>query len=647
MVINAQDYFRIVRTTTTTTGNLSQAVPEIVDANRDGIPDILVFGAYYPFLGATPVGQPAVLMLGKGDGTYTPAPELLPSTFSTIHPREIVQADFNEDGLPDLYVAGHGYDTQPFPGEQNHLLLGKAGGGYVDATASLPQVSDFTHSAATGDINGDGHLDLFVGNLSSQASPAEPYVLLGDGKGGFTKTDAGLPVQAGGLLNRASGNVGVTASLLADLNGDGRLDLVLGNDGNTYNKEHHSLVFWNTGSGYGAGAMTYLPQGYFGDTQIVHDIAAMDIDGDGDRDLLVLTSESTPSDAYADGWALDVLRNDGGTFVRDTQAHVAAQDSHEGLPGENSKVGAGEFIRLMDVNGDGSLDIVINQFMNNLPGANTPIVWTNDGFGHFEVALRAGQLTALAGDQYFINVLTLPVMTANGLSFTSINVNGNTVYQTTAQATQALPGPARITATAANDRIVQNKLDNTIDGGAGLDKVVYGKGAASYAVSVDKGTITVRDLAGADGTDFLVHVERLAFADGGMAFDVDGTGGQAYRVYQAVLGRTPDKAGLGFWMSMMDQGVSLLDVARGFVVAQEFKEVYGANPGNREIVGKLYENVLHRPGEKAGIDFWTGVLDSKAATLADVLVGFSEGHENQTALVGMLSNGFAFTPYGA
>lgn len=646
MLIKTEDYFRIVRATTpAAASNLAQAVPEIVDANQDGIADILMFGAYYPFLGSKPVAQAAVLMLGKGDGTYMPAPQLLPSTFTTVHPREIVQADFNGDGLPDLYVAGHGYDTDPFPGEQNHLLLGKQGGGYTDATAGLPQLSDFTHSASAGDIDGDGRLDLFVGNMSSHASPSEAYVLLGDGQGGFSKTNAGLPLETGGLLNRASGNFGMTASLLADLNGDGRLDLVLGNDGNTYNKEHRSLVFWNTGSGFDANAKTFLPQGYFGDTTIVHDIATMDIDGDGDQDLLMLSSESTPSDAYADGWALDALRNDGGVFTLDTLSHFAAADSHEGLPGENSKVGASEFIRLMDVNGDGSKDIVINQFMNNLPGADTPIVWTNDGYGHFEVALRAGQANALAGDQYFMNVLTLPVMGPNGLGFTSINVNGDTIYQTTAQATQMLPPPVRIVATAGSDRIVQNKADNSIDGGAGLDQVVYAKNAAAYAIGVDQGRVTVRDLSGADGTDTLVNVERLAFADQGIAFDVEGSGGQAYRVYQASLGRTPDLGGLGFWMSVMDRGIALRTVAEGFVTSAEFKTVYGADPSNRAIVEQFYQNVLHRPGEESGIAFWTGVLDNKAASLADVLVGFSESAENRAELVGVLSKGFAFLPY--
>jgi hypothetical protein len=74
--------------------------------------------------------------------------------------------------------------------------------------------------------------------------------------------------------------------------------------------------------------------------------------------------------------------------------------------------------------------------------------------------------------------------------------------------------------------------------------------------------------------------------------------------------------------------------------------VYGANPTNLEIVSRFYENVLHRAGEESGIKFWAGVLDSKAATLAEVLMGFSESDENQAGLVGLMSNGMAYLPFG-
>lgn len=127
---------------------------------------------------------------------------------------------------------------------------------------------------------------------------------------------------------------------------------------------------------------------------------------------------------------------------------------------------------------------------------------------------------------------------------------------------------------------------------------------------------------------------------------IEGVAGQAYRVYQAAFARTPDLGGLGWWINAMDNGSTLASVAQGFVNSQEFKDVYGANPTNAQLVAKFYENVLRRPGEQAGIDFWTSVLDGGHATVAEVLMGFSEGFENKAALVGVTANGIAYTPFG-
>lgn len=638
----AKDYYGIVYANIPAPANsAAQAIPELIDANGDGIMDILLFGAYYPFLGNTPAGQPAILLLGKGDGSYSAGTGIIPAAFTTMHPREAVQADFNKDGRPDLFIADHGYDAPPFPGAQNRLLLSAPGGGFVDASANLPQVSDFSHSATTGDINGDGNLDIFVGNMASSTSKSEAYFLLGDGTGKFAQSNAGLPLETGQLLNRQSSNFGFTASLLTDLNGDGKLDLVLGNEGGTWLKEHRSAVFFNTGAGFSASHMAYLPNGYFGDTTIVHDIAAFDIDGDGDNDLLMLTSESTPADAYADGWALDVLRNDGGQFLESTLSHFAADDRHGGLPKENSRIGAGEFIRMMDVNGDGTKDIVVSQFMNNPPGASTPIVWTNDGFGHYEVALRAGDMEALTNDKYFFGVFNLPYATSNGVSFTTLGVNAGTVYQTTALASKPLPGPVKIVATAANDVFGQNTSNNLIDGGAGLDTLVYKKAAAGYTLGKVDGKHTIKDMSGADGTDTLVNVERVKFSDTAFAFDIAGNAGQAYRLYRAAFNRESDLDGLGYWIKALDSGLSLQTVSSGFVDSPEFKGLYGANASNSTILTAFYNNVLHRNPDQGGFDFWLGALD-KGLTVSQMLVEFSESNENQVQVIGKIGNGIEY-----
>lgn len=214
-----------------------------------------------------------------------------------------------------------------------------------------------------------------------------------------------------------------------------------------------------------------------------------------------------------------------------------------------------------------------------------------------------------------------------------------------------------------NDRISGNDADNilngmrgadrflgaggndVLDGGSGVDFASYRGVRANYAITAKGNSIIVSDSRGADGTDKLVNVERLLFADGAIGFDVDGAGGAAYRLYQAAFDRVPDAAGLGYWISLLDGGMSLATAANGFVSSAEFHDKYGANLGNAALVNQLYKNVLHRPGDLPGVAYWLGVLDANAATPAEVLTFFSEGFENQAALVGILGNGFAYTPF--
>ena len=145
----------------------------------------------------------------------------------------------------------------------------------------------------------------------------------------------------------------------------------------------------------------------------------------------------------------------------------------------------------------------------------------------------------------------------------------------------------------------------------------------------------------------LSNEQRLAFTDANVALDT-GKGmvaGEAYRIYQAAFHRAPDSAGLGYWIGAMDHGASLADVAGGFVGSNEFKAVYGPQPSNGAIVAQFYQNVLHRPGDQAGITFWTGVLDEHHASVAEVLAGFSESDENVAGTVATIGNGFSYTPY--
>ncbi len=139
---------------------------------------------------------------------------------------------------------------------------------------------------------------------------------------------------------------------------------------------------------------------------------------------------------------------------------------------------------------------------------------------------------------------------------------------------------------------------------------------------------------------------RLRFDDTTIALDLDGVAGKAYRLYRAAFGRTPDVAGLSYWIGSMDAGASLESVATGFSQSAEFKALYGDNVTNADMVTRLYLNVLGRDGEAAGVAYWNDVLDKKLATQVQVLASFSESAENKAALVPITKLGIAYRENG-
>jgi len=177
---------------------------------------------------------------------------------------------------------------------------------------------------------------------------------------------------------------------------------------------------------------------------------------------------------------------------------------------------------------------------------------------------------------------------------------------------------------SGDDVIRPGNGNDTINGDDGLDTVVISSTAGAFSWSVNAGVITVTS---GEGVDTLNSVERLQFSNGVVAFDIQGNAGNAYRLYQAAFNRTPDQAGLSFWTHQLDLGVDILAVAQGFVNAAEFHSVYGTSPSNAHIVDLMYQNVLGRTGEPAGINFWVGQLNNGLA-IAALLQGFAVSSEN-------------------
>lgn len=135
----------------------------------------------------------------------------------------------------------------------------------------------------------------------------------------------------------------------------------------------------------------------------------------------------------------------------------------------------------------------------------------------------------------------------------------------------------------------------------------------------------------------------IKFVDKHTSFDVAGSAGQVYRLYQAAFNRVPDLAGLGFWIKASGDGHGMSAIAGAFIASAEFQKMYGANVDNSAFVSLLYNNVLHRAGEKTGVDWWTAVLVNGAAR-PDVLNGFAESSENQDNINSAIQGGFDYFP---
>lgn len=198
---------------------------------------------------------------------------------------------------------------------------------------------------------------------------------------------------------------------------------------------------------------------------------------------------------------------------------------------------------------------------------------------------------------------------------------------------------------AGNDVLNGGEGDDWLGGGAGFDVVQMPNTRTTVNIWREGGSIKIQDLDGNGGIDTLDGVERLQLRGSTVAFDGEGSGGQIYRLYQAAFDRKPDMVGAGFWILQADRGVSLQNIAEGFVTSDEFKRLYGSNPTNGELVDLLYQNVQHRKPGAEDRAFWIDVLDRKLAPLSSVLASFSESQENVVNLAAIVGAGFEYIPW--
>ncbi|HEV8462009.1 MAG TPA: FG-GAP-like repeat-containing protein [Gaiellaceae bacterium] len=328
----------------TLAGDAFTAELQTVDLNGDGLRDVVIERWIYDRLELDPL----TILLNRGGGRFVDVSQTI---FDGPPPKmedfgQLVVADFNGDGRPDIYVLDNGSANPQLnpghPGQQNHLILSTPDGKLRDATANLPQHRTFTWSAAAADVNGDGTVDIYENNLSCCGDGTHPRLLLNDGTGHFTPS----PSTPQGVPRDQFGQDDSQACAFVDVDGDGHPDLVLGATDHT----GPSAILKNDGAGNFTPFETLPPQLYT-TSGVVIDIRSADINGDGSPDLLL---EETQTDPFYVSTRVQVLMNDGhGNFTDETSTRLQPP-----LPSDVS--GSHGRILVEDLNDDGLPDLAVS-----------------------------------------------------------------------------------------------------------------------------------------------------------------------------------------------------------------------------------------------------------------------------------------------
>lgn len=186
------------------------------DVNKDGLEDIVIGGTQ---------GQSAQLFLQGGNQRFftSGVPDF--EKDKERHDTDLRIFDADGDGNQDLYIASGGYHS--FTADdirlKDRLYLGDGKGGFVKSAGALPDLRQSTGAIAENDIDNDGHIDIFVGGRVIPGSyPATPksYILLNDGKGNFKDATSTIAPE---LLDFGM----VTDAKWMDFDGNQRKDLLI------------------------------------------------------------------------------------------------------------------------------------------------------------------------------------------------------------------------------------------------------------------------------------------------------------------------------------------------------------------------------------------------------------------------------------
>ena len=185
------------------------------DVNGDGLDDFYAGGAKW---------QPGRLFIQNGDGTFRASKQPAIAADSLAEDVDAVFVDADGDGHPDLYVVSGGNELWGDDDAlQDRLYRNDGNGNFQRDPKALPRLAESGSCVLPGDFNGDGHVDLFVGRRAigrGYGLAPRSYLLENDGAGHFRDVTQELAP--------ALANVGmVTSAAWVDYDHDGKLDLIV------------------------------------------------------------------------------------------------------------------------------------------------------------------------------------------------------------------------------------------------------------------------------------------------------------------------------------------------------------------------------------------------------------------------------------
>lgn len=199
--------------------------------------------------------------------------------------------------------------------------------------------------------------------------------------------------------------------------------------------------------------------------------------------------------------------------------------------------------------------------------------------------------------------------------------------------------PEEIVGQSGRDHLNGGGGNDTLVGGDGIDMAHYAGNRADYWIG--PGGTSVRALAGNEGEDAVLQIERLVFADRSLAFDLDGHAGVVARLLGAVFGREAvgQARYVGIGLEALDGGMS-----QGALAQLALDARLGVGFAASEAIGLLYQNLLGSAPPAVELAYWLNALAAAEHTPASLTLLASELDINaqNIDLVGMTVNGLAY-----